>query len=87
MRIELNSGGLDGLVAIAEFGFSIEALDDSLDAMISSFQAVKNAVNNLEGGAGNLSDAVSSLQKRIYTEENKKRNLSDFSGRLMTFWI
>ena len=85
MRIELNSGGLDGLVAIAEFGFSIEALDDSLDAMISSFQAVKNAVNNLEGGAGNLSDAVSSLQKRIYTEENKKRNLSDFSGRFNDF--
>jgi len=85
MRIELNAGGLGGLVAIAEFGFSVEALDDDIDAMISSFQAVKNAVYNLEGGIGNLDEAVDSLQKRIYTEENKKHNLSDLSVRFNDF--
>jgi len=85
MRIELNAGGLSGLVAIAEFGFSVEALDDDIDAMISSFQAVKNAVYNLEGGIGNLDEAIDSLQKRIYTEENKKHNLSDLSVRFNDF--
>lgn len=85
MRIELNAGGLRGLVAIAEFGLSVEALDDDIDAMISSFQAVKNVVYNLEGGIGNLDGAVDSLQRRIYTEENKKHNLSDLSVRFNDF--
>ncbi len=85
MRIELNAGGLSGLVAIAEFGFSINALDNDIDSMISSFQAVKNAVNNLEGGIGNLGEAVDSLQKRIFTEEKKKQNLSDFGNRFNDF--
>ncbi len=85
MRIELNAGGLRGLVSVAEFGFSIEALDDDLDLVISSFQAVKSAVKNLEGGVGDLGDAIDSLQRRIYTEETKKRNLADLSVRFDDF--
>lgn len=85
MRIELNSGGLDGLVSMAEFALSVDALDRKLDDMISSFQTVKKSIRNLEGGTGQLSGAVSSLDRRIFTEQQKKRNLQSFARRFDSF--
>lgn len=85
MRIELNAGGLDGFSAIVEFALSVDALDDDIDSVISSFQSVKNAVSNLEGGIGNLSGAVESLRKCIYNEQDKKQNLTDMGRRFDDF--
>ena len=85
MRIELNSGGLDGLVSMAEFALSVDALDRKLDDMISSFQEVKKSIRNLEGGVGSLSGAVSSLDRRIFNEQQKKRNLQNFARRFDSF--
>ena len=85
MRIELNSGGLDGLVSMAEFALSVDALDRKLDDMISSFLEVKKSIRNLEGGVGSLSGAVSSLDRRIFNEQQKKRNLQNFARRFDSF--
>ncbi len=85
MRIELNAGGLDGFSAIVEFALGVDALDEDIDSVISSFQSVKNAVSNLEGGIGNLGGAVESLRKRIYNEESKKHNLIDMGRRFDDF--
>ena len=78
-RIEMNAGGLDGLLSIASFGLSLDGLDKDMENVISSFQAVKNEVYNLPGGVGKLGDFVDAMQCRIDNEEEKRQNLNDFA--------
>ncbi len=84
-RIEMNAGGLDGLLSIASFGLSLDGLDKDMENVISSFQAVKNEVYNLPGGVGKLGDFVDAMQCRIDNEEEKRQNLNDFADLFSDF--
>ena len=84
-RIEMNAGGLDGLLSIASFGLSLDGLDKDIENVISSFQAVKNEVYNLPGGVGKLGDFVDAMQCRIDNEEEKRQNLNDFADLFSDF--
>lgn len=75
MRIELNSGGISGLVAISVYEADMITTSNRIDDMISAFTAVKKAANNLNGGTNGVEDALNSLQCRINYEQNKRNSL------------
>lgn len=71
MRIEINSGGLGGALAISEYQSNLSDFLSNADNVISSFKAVRNATYNLSGGVGSLQPAVDDLSSRIQKEEEK----------------
>lgn len=85
MRIEINSGGISGLIAISVFELDMKKTSDELDDMISSFQAVKKAANNLNGGVEGLGATLDHLQARINEEEDKKESLNKIWAKANEF--
>lgn len=71
MRIEINSGGLDGAFAISEYQSNLSSYLSDAESVISSFKAVENATYGLNGGVGSLQSAVGDLSARIQQEEVK----------------
>lgn len=75
MRIELNAGGLGGLISIAKFSEDYDKLLSKTNSVISSFKAVKRKTVNISGGVGNLQGALDQIDSRIKTEEAKVEKL------------
>lgn len=71
MRIELNAGGLRGLISIATFGADYNNLISKSRNVIASFKTVKQKTVCMSGGVGNLQGAVDQIDRRIKTEEAK----------------
>ena len=89
MRLELNAGGLGGVLKAA---VSIKSFDDSYKKMMfntkvvtANFKAVKQKVYNMNGGVGNLQTAVSSLDRRISKEEKKVEKLEKVNNQFAAF--
>ncbi len=85
MRIELNAGGLDALVSIADFQLDMRSAYNSVKDVVDVFQSVRKYMCNLNGGVGNLQDASEDIQARIGIENQRlesietiQRNTNDF---------
>ena len=86
MRIEINAGGLKGLVSVNEFTKSYEQLVDRHRDVVSAFKEVKSNVNNMSGGTGNLQTAVDCIENRIVkTDEQKLQNMEGAAGSFAVF--
>ena len=70
MHIEINSGGLGGL-AVAEFQLNMSGFMSDAESVICSFKTVTSKASDLNGGLGNLADAVGEISARIQEEERK----------------
>ena len=71
MRIEINSGGLGSLVAVASYQADMKSFVGKAEDVISSFKTVRKQTNNLNGGVGNLRSALDDINARIQKEEEK----------------
>ena len=61
MRIEILSNGIGSVSSLQN---SLSGLHTDINSTIESLQGVKKKLNNITGGAGNLSGAVNSIQRR-----------------------
>lgn len=71
MRIELNAGGLCGMASISSMQSDINSLLSKSNSLMASFQRVKNFAYNMNGGVGNLGNAVNQIESRISFEESR----------------
>ena len=85
MRIELNSGGLGSGASIESMQSNISALIGRSNALLSAFNNIKTYTYNMNGGVGNLQDALSDVESRIQTEENCIDNLDAASEKIDSF--
>lgn len=85
MRIELNSGGLGSGASIESMQSNISALIGRSNALLSAFNNIKTYIYNMNGGVGNLQDALSDVESRIQTEENCIDNLDAASEKIDSF--
>ena len=85
MRIELNSGDLTSGTAVLDFQSDFDYLIDRSRKMVSSFQTIKNFANNMNGGIGNLQNAVDQIGSRASTEESKINALRNIKGKANSF--
>ncbi|MGN0537908.1 MAG: hypothetical protein ACI4M3_08040 [Acutalibacteraceae bacterium] len=91
MKIELNAGGLSGFVAIADFQIDMRSAYNKVEDVVEAFQSVRQSVCNLNGGVGNLQDALNDIQARINIEtqriekiETVQRCTNDFLSLAIT---
>lgn len=85
MRIEINAGGLGGVLAVHDYLSDINTLTQKSNSVIASFATVKNAICNVTGGLGNLSEAVSMLNDRMQRDEQDKIYLYEVKNESQTF--
>ena len=72
MRIEINGrGGFGGGATLDDFHDTMTQLNNSIEDVIADFKAVKTATNSLNGGVGNLSAAMASVDARIASEKER----------------
>ena len=72
MRIEINAGGISGLITISEYQANMTAFINNAESVIESFKSVSTATYSLSGGVGNLQSALDNINARIAKEEAKK---------------
>lgn len=72
MHIEINAGGLGGSFTISEFQSNMSSYISSAENVISNFKTINTSTYELNGGVGNLQEAVSNISARIQAEEEKK---------------
>lgn len=85
MRIELNSGGLSSGAAMLDFRSDLDSLIDRSQRMISGFQTIRSFANNMNGGIGDLQNAVDQIESRASTEETKTNALDSIRSRSDSF--
>lgn len=85
MRIELNSGGLGSLVSISSVQLDISALIDKSEFLLSTFRSIKSYTYNMNGGVGNLQDALGQVEKRIQTEEQRRTSLGETNTKIKRY--
>ena len=73
MRIEISAGGISGGIAVSQFQSGMKNYIKKTGDVISSFTTVKNKTYNLNGGVGNLQDALDGISARVHTEEARER--------------
>jgi len=87
MRIELNAGGLVGLMTVASFGADYNKMLSAKKDVIKSFKAVESKVHNMNGGVGNLQGALESLERRVSQTEEKKLQKMETTGQKFAQFI
>lgn len=85
MRIELNSGGLASASSIPNFVDNLWDLVSQSQEIINTFQKVTQRTQGMNGGAGNLEDAVKQIQCRKKNEETKKSAISKTKNKVKDF--
>lgn len=85
MRIEMNSGGLDGLIAITQFQSDMNDFISKTSNVIDSFKAVKQQTYQLNGGVGNLRSAVNNVENRIDREDEKRETAISMKQKYNSF--
>ena len=71
MHIEINAGGLGAGLTIAEYQLNMSGFVSDAEDVISCFKAVSTQTWELNGGVGNLQDALEDISARIREEEEK----------------
>lgn len=77
MHIEINAGGLDAGIAVAEYQLNMAGFISDAEDVISSFKAVTARTYDLSGGIGTLQDAVEEINARIRREEDRFQAAQD----------
>ena len=77
MRIEINSGGLGSLAAVAGYQANMVSFVNRAEDVISSFKTVRKQTQNLSGGVGRLQSALDDVNARIQKEETKVEAVID----------
>lgn len=85
MRIEINAGGLGGVLAVHDYLDDIDTLTHKSNSVIESFATVKKSVCEVTGGLGNLSEAVSMLNDRMQRDEQDRLYLYEVKKESQTF--
>ncbi len=85
MRIEINSGGLSSGTAFLDFQSDFDHLIDRSKKIVSSFQTIKSFANNMNGGIGNLQNAVEQIESKRNTEEAKVNALNGIKNKANSF--
>ncbi len=85
MRIELNSGGLQGNAIIEEMKADVNRiLSDSL-RLDSAFSRIKAYAAYTNGTAQNVSEAIGLIEQREREEQKRAENIRDASRQVETF--
>ena len=85
MRIELNSGGLGGYASIATMQSDVTSLLNQSSTVLSALKSVKNYTYNMNGGVGNLQEALNGIETHIQKTECKQSNLNDAKNKINSF--
>lgn len=72
MHIEINAGGLGGSFAVAGLQSNLTGFISDSSSVIASFKTVSKKTSGLNGGVGNLQNAVALIETRVKKEEQKK---------------
>ncbi len=87
MRIDLNAGGLKGMISVASFAADYTKLINDSKKVVSSFKAVESQVHNMSGGAGNLQEALDHIENRIKNTDEKKIEKLENAGQRFAMFI
>lgn len=85
MRIELNSGGLCSSASISSMQSDVYALIGKSESLLSAFKAIKSYAYNMNGGVGNLQNALGEVDTRIQTEEQRQTSLGETNTKIKSF--
>lgn len=72
MHIEISAGGIPSLIAVENYQTNMSVMTYDIESVISCFKGVREATYNLNGGVGNLQEAVDDIGVRLQEEERKK---------------
>jgi len=87
MRIQLNAGGLGGLMTVAGFSSGLDKLISDSKSVAASFKAVKKMTHSMSGGVGILDSALREIDLRIAKEERKLTKLDTTKKKLGEFIV
>lgn len=87
MRIQLNAGGLGGLITVAGFNSSLDKLISNSKSVAASFKAVKRMTRTMSGGVGVLDSALQEIDRRITKEEQRITKLNATQKKLGEFIV
>lgn len=82
MRIELFSSGS---MSVSAFQKGLSDFHSDINSTIDSLRGVQRKLNNISGGVGNLTGALSDIKMRINTEENKVSSVENVSQKTNIF--
>ena len=85
MRIELNSGGLEGTASLSTMQTEITALLNGADAFLSALKFIKSHTYNVNGGVGSLQGALDEVESRIQSAEVASSNLKAAKSKIGSF--
>lgn len=83
MRIEISAGSIG--ISVNDFQIQYQTFLSNTESVVSSFKTIKNEVWNLNGGIGNLQDAMDDVENRICTEEHAKDSAFSVMGKTDDF--
>ncbi len=75
MRIEMRAGGLMGTLDVSMYQATFNSFSNSSSKVRDDFDRVVSSFYSLNGGVGNLQNAVSLIQQRIRQESQKQENI------------
>lgn len=85
MRIELNSGGLTGTASLSTMQSEMIALLGDADVFLSALRSVKGYTYNMNGGVGNLQNALDLIESSIGFSTQRQDNLKQTQKKIETF--
>ncbi|MCR4645646.1 MAG: hypothetical protein K5695_09600 [Oscillospiraceae bacterium] len=85
MRIELNSGGLATAATLSMMQSDLTGLLRGSERMCRSFELVRSAVYNMNGGVGCLQDALGGIEARIQTDSGRAANVKQAEQKVSAF--
>lgn len=84
MRIEISSSGFGG-AAISELQSNLNTYIGDAESILESFKTIKESTAGLNGGAGNLQEALENIDSRARTEESKIQDAKAIQNRVIDF--
>ena len=75
MRIEMRAGGIMGTLNVAMYQATFNSFSNSSAKVKDDFDRVVSSFYSLNGGVGNLQNAVSLIQQRVRQESQKQENI------------
>lgn len=82
MRIEIGAGGISTCSSVYDYQLNMYSFADRVDDVLSCFKMIKAETENLNGGVGNLHEAVNEVSDVI--DENSQRQADVKSVRSKT---
>ena len=85
MRLEINAGGITGMISVAALHNSVTGYIQVTDSVIDSFADIRESTCNLNGGVGDLSNALGYIEDRIAEETQKLEDEVDCANDIYSF--